>query len=158
MRIAVTMLVLGCAIRFFATLPGLEDGLESQTKFLLVLVGGAIIEVGHPFSMIVATKVEPPVEHSSTPWEPGQPDVVPGVRADGDHRHDGPRPQPRHHPHIPGHNYSPTHKLFHPHVTKLPPQVAPRLVGGDSTMVPWLATIFAPISLLCFVLCFLFFR
>ena len=67
MRIAVTMLVLGCAIRFFATLPGLEDGLESQTKFLLVLVGGAIIEVGHPFSMIVATKVEPPVVYYSTP-------------------------------------------------------------------------------------------
>ena len=65
MRIAVTMLVLGGSIRFFATLPGLEDRMEGQAKFLLVLAGGAIVEVGHPFSMIVATKVTAMVR---LPW------------------------------------------------------------------------------------------
>ena len=30
---------------------------QGRTKFLLVLIGGVLIEMGHPFVMIVATKV-----------------------------------------------------------------------------------------------------
>ena len=30
---------------------------QGRTKFSLVLIGGVLIEMGHPFVMIVATKV-----------------------------------------------------------------------------------------------------
>jgi len=57
-RIAVLSLILGGTTRLLATLPkdAQIGSMEGRTKFFLVLVGGVLIEIGHPFVMIVATK------------------------------------------------------------------------------------------------------
>merc|ERR1711892_104758 len=56
-RLGSCIVFLGSMIRVVATFPGLEQKILPATKFYLVLVGQCIVCIGHPFIMVLITKV-----------------------------------------------------------------------------------------------------